>query len=856
MTETPSQAPEPEEDVPSRVVLHGLPPRRPLWRRALRWALFLGIALVNAAVVAGIVGWWHFSKGLPEIPTLDKYRPPIITEMISADGQIAGEFFAERRKVVPYDRIPKRLVQAFVASEDQHFFEHGGVDVLGTLRAAVNTFVLRRRIQGGSTLTQQTAKAILISAEGFEQGTKKSLRRKIRELILARRLESAFTKEQILWMYLNGVYLGHHSYGVQAAAENYYRKNVEDLTLEEAALIAGLPQAPSRYSPFSHPEAARERRRYVLRRMAEEGMITQAEREKAAAAEVHVHGVDDVFRETAPFYVETVRRQIVDRYGNERLLADGLRVETAMDLEKQRAAQAAMLKGLMEVDHRQGYYGPVANVAGAERAALEERLAKVWPAGALQVGDYCVGVVARVDDKAGHAEVQVGASKGLLPISGMRWARKPNPEVNYQEALVSRVSFALKVGDVVVLRRVERKELVQREASLAAGKAKDVPEADLLFTLEQEPKLQGALVSVDPWSGYVTAMVGGYDFEASEFNRAFQACRQPGSAFKPIVYSAAIEKLDFTPATILTDAPIVFRDDENSWKPQNYGQDFKGDVTLRTALVNSMNIPAVKTAEALWNKVGISALGDWAKQLGLTTPVKPELGSALGSSCVNLWELTNVYALFDRYGEKRPSLFVKRVLDRDGNVLEDHADWRDPWVPLDERLAAGVADVTRPREQVMDPRTAYILVRLMREVATVGTGARAAALGKPAAGKTGTTNDSFDTWFMGFTHDLATGVWLGYDINETPLGRYETGGHAALPIWLDYMSKALENRPQPEFEAPSGIVEVKIDPDTGKAVAENARGVKEPFKEGTEPALPADGEPQRQKVEVQDLFTQ
>ncbi|WP_242392625.1 penicillin-binding protein 1A [Anaeromyxobacter oryzisoli] len=855
MTDTPSTSPQRSgADVPSRVVLDGLPART-LWRRALRWGLFLGIALVNAGLVAGAIGWWTLSKGLPDIPTLDRYRPPIVTEMISADGQIAGEFFAERRKVVPYERIPRQLVQAFIASEDQHFFEHGGVDLLGTLRAAVNTYVLRRRVQGGSTISQQTAKSILISAEGFERGTKKSLRRKLRELILARRLEAAFTKEQILWMYLNGVYLGHHSYGVQAAAENYYRKNVEDLSLEEAALIAGLPQAPSRYSPFSHPAAASERRRYVLRRMAEEGMITQEERARAAAAEVRVHGVDDVFRETAPFYVETVRRQIVERYGNDRLLSDGLRVEMAMDLERQRAAQAAMLKGLIEVDHRQGFYGPVANVKGAERAALEERLAKAWPAGTLRVGDYCVGVVERIDDRAGVAEVAVGTARGLLPVSGMRWARRPNPLVNYQAALVARVSSVLGPGDVIVLRRVERAELVRREVSLAAGRSKDVPEADLLFTLEQEPKLQGALVSVDPWSGYVTAMVGGYDFEASEFNRAFQACRQPGSAFKPIVYSAAVEKLDFTPATILTDAPIVFRDEANSWKPQNYGQDFKGDVTLRTALVNSMNIPAVKTAEALWNKLGDQALGEWAKQLGLTTAVKPELGSALGSSCVNLWELTNVYAVFDRYGEKRPSGFVKRVLDRDGDVLEDHADWRDPWVPLEERLAAGVAEVSRPREQVMDPRTAYILVRLMREVATVGTGAQAAALGKPAAGKTGTTNDSFDTWFMGFTHDLATGVWLGYDVNEVPLGPYETGGRTALPVWLDYMSRALRNRPQPEFRAPAGIVEVRMDPDTGKPAAPGARAVYEPFKVGTEPTA-ADAAGEQQKVEVQDLFMQ
>jgi penicillin-binding protein 1A len=853
MSLRPPQSPSHAEEVPARMVLTGLGPRRSIPVRLLRWLLFLVLAVVNLSVLVGAVGYYRFSRGLPDVRALARYRPPIVTELVSADGQLAGEFFDERRKVVPYERIPKRLIQAFLASEDQHFFDHGGIDLLGTARAAVNTYVLRKHIQGGSTITQQTAKSLLISAEGFERGTERNLARKIRELILARRLEQTFTKEQILWLYLNGVYLGHHSYGVQAAAENYYRKNVEELSLAEAALIAGLPQAPSRYSPFQNPTAAKERRRYVLRRMAEEGMITREEREAAAETEVKVFPVDDVFRETAPFYVETVRRQVVERYGNERLLQDGLRVEMAMNLELQRAAQAAVLRGLQEVDHRQGFYGPVVHLEGAEAAALQQRLAGAWPRGQLAVGAYCVGQVTRVDDGAGLAEVRVGENRGILPIAGMRWARKPNPEVSYQGALINKVSAALSAGDVVVLRRVERKELQARELAAGYPKSKEVADGPLLFTLEQDPKLQGALVSIDPWTAYVPAMVGGYDFEASEFNRAFQACRQPGSAFKPLVYSCAVEKIGFTPATLLTDAPLVYRDSQSSWKPQNYGQDFKGDVTVRTALVNSMNIPAVKTYEALANRLGLGVLAEWARSLGLSTPVKLELGSALGSSCVNLWELTNVYALFARYGEKRPALFVKRVLDRDGQVLEDHADYRDAWVPLEERLAAGVAEVLRPRDQVMDERTAYILVRLMREVATVGTGAQAAKLGKPAAGKTGTTNDSFDTWFMGFTHDLATGVWLGYDINETPLGRYETGGHASLPIWLDYMSAALRDRPQPEFQAPPGVVEVKIDPETGKAVPESARGVSEPFKQGTEPTLEAVDQKQ---VEVQDLFEQ
>jgi penicillin-binding protein 1A len=846
-TPTPPGAP---GDRP-RLVLEGLPPPRPPWVRLLKWGSFAGVALLLLAA-AGAVGLWaHFARGLPTIPSLDEYRPPIVTEVVSADGQLAGEFFVERRKVVPYERIPRRVIQAFVASEDQSFFEHKGVDLLGTLRAAVNTYLLRRKIQGGSTITQQTAKSLLVSAEGFEEGTRRNLRRKIRELILATRLEAAFTKEEILFLYLNGVYLGHHSYGVQAAAENYFRKNVEDLSLAEAALIAGLPQAPTRYSPFANPESAKGRRRYVLRRMFEDGYVTAEERKAAEEAEVRVWPVDDVFRETAPFYVEQVRREVVDRYGNDRLLRDGLRVEAAMNLEVQRGAQAAMLQGLMEVDHRQGFYGPVMKVAGAERAELSARLARAWPRGSLRPGDYAVGIVTQVDDKAGQARVAVGEEQGILPISGMRWARRPNPEAYYPDALIGRVSTALSPGDVVLVRRVERKELVDRELPRDPDARSHVPEAPVLLALEQEPKLQGALVSAEPFTGYVAAMVGAYDFEASEFNRAFQACRQPGSAFKPIVYSGAIEKLGFTPATLLTDAPIVYRDEESgvSWKPENFGSSFKGDVTLRDALVHSMNIPAVKTAAAL----GVDRLVEWARTLGLTTPVKRELGSAIGSSCTTLWDLANVYSLLDRYGEKKKLTFVKRVLDRDGRVLEDHTAPADPFVPLPTRLAAAVAAVQAPGERVMDERSAYIAVHLLHEVATVGTGAQAARLGKPAAGKTGTTNDSFDTWFLGFTRDLFTGVWLGYDKNEMPLARYETGGRAALPIWLATMQAALRDRPQPDFPIPDGIAFVRIDPKDGKPTESLDQGVVEPFKVENQPSAGASDKP---KVEVQDLFSE
>jgi penicillin-binding protein 1A len=798
---------------------------------------------VAAAAIAAGALWARFGRGLPDVPTIADYRPPVVTEILSADGQLAGELFVERRKVIPYERIPRRLVEAFIASEDQDFFSHRGFDPVGLARAALRTYVLRTRVQGGSTITQQTAKSLLVSAEGFEEGTRRNLRRKIRELILARRLEAALTKQEILFLYLNGVYLGHHSYGVQSAAENYFRKNAEDLTLDEAALLAGLPQAPSRYSPFSNPESAKARRRYVLRRMQEDGYVSEEERRAAEEAPVRVHGLDDVFRETAPFYAEHVRRLALERYGNERLLRDGLRIEAAMDLEKQRAAQRAVLAGLLEVDQRQGFWGPVAKVAGAQRAQLQARLEKVWPRGVLAPGGYAVGIVSAVDAGANLVHVQVGGNAGLLPLAGMRWARKPNPTVHADGAQLSRVAGVLAPGDVVVVRRTSREELARRERE--AGRKGDVPDAPVLLALAQEPKLQGALVSIDPWSGQVPAMVGGYDFEASEFNRAFQACRQPGSAFKPIVYAAAIDRLGYTPATILSDAPIVHRDETGTaWKPGNFGEDFQGDVTLREALVRSLNIPAVKVAQA----VGMEGVADVAKALGLTTPVKRELGTALGSSCTTLWDLANVYATLDRYGERRPATFVKRVLDRDGRVLEDHSAPHDPWLPLPARLAAAAAEVRRAPERVLDERSAYVTVHLLHEAATVGTGAGAAKLGKPAAGKTGTTNDSFDAWFLGFTRGLVAGVWLGFDQNEMPLGRAETGGRAALPIWLDYMQAALGRRPQPEFPVPDGVVLVAIDRKTGKPSPD---GVPEPFREEAQPVADA---PEQQRVEIQDLF--
>ncbi|GMU09544.1 penicillin-binding protein 1A [Corallococcus caeni] len=827
----------------SKLVLDGVPPKRNILVRLMKLVAVLGLMGATAGVLAVVGAYYIFSDGLPAIPKVDEYWPPIVTEVYTDDAVLAGEFYNERRKVVPYERIPKRLVQAFIASEDSSFFDHFGVDVLGTTRAVSKTVLTKLGlrgggVQGGSTLTQQTAKAVLISAEGYKEATAKTPKRKIREAILAFRLEQALTKEEILYLYLNNVFLGHHSYGVQSAAENYYRKDVRDLTLGEMTLIAGLPQAPSRYSPFLRPEAAKKRRSYVLGRMLVEGMISKEEHDQANAEPVKVYPVEDVFHEFAPYFVEQVRKDVVDRYGNPVLLKEGLKVFTTMDSERQRAAQDSVLDGLMSVDKRQGWRGPVMQLATEpERNAFIAKARKAMGKEELVENRLYVGVVTRIDDDGKGADVQVGPHQGRLPLLGMRWARKVNPESYYPASMITSVKKAVAVGDVVVLRHVVKKELTDDKEQWDRKLAEDIPEEGVkLFRLEQTPEAQSALVSIDPHRQYLTAMVGGYDFDDNEFNRAFQACRQPGSSFKPFVYSAALEQLEWTEATVIVDSPIVEHDPDNkvSWKPANYSEEFVGDVLLRTALVNSMNIPAVKTFGA----VGVHNMADWAKKLGMTTPMNMDFSAALGSSCVYPFDLASVYATFNRYGRKKPTYFIRKVEDRFGRTLEDHTAFDDAWAPLQDRVAAGYARLFEPGEQVMSPETGYILTHLLRGVVLQGTGGPAQKLGKPAAGKTGTTNDSFDAWFAGYTKDLVTVAWVGYDLNPHPLGRYETGGRAALPIWLNYMKRALEGRPQPEFYPWQSmqLARLYIDKKTGKVSHPGAKGAELMFfKKGTEP---------------------
>lgn len=871
----------------SRLVLHegeGEKRRGGVLRRLATAVVICGLTAVVGGLGGAIWAYKTYSPGLPELPSVDDYNPPILSELWSDDGALCGEFFDERRRVVPYERIPKKLIQAFVAAEDARFFDHPGFDLKGMVRAAYKTYIARQKIQGASTLTQQTAKAVLVSVElgkiteadvragvekmlgpkGMEdpdavraaalkvharlrseahaRATEKTIRRKIRELILALRLERALTKEQILYLYLNNIYLGHHAYGVQSAAENYFRKDVGELTLAESALLAVLPKAPSVNSPFRNPKKAKERRSYVLNRMLADGMITKAERDAADAEEISVYPVDDVFRLKSPFFSEQIRRDIVNRYGNERMLKDGLQISMAMNAERQYSAQKAMLEGLIRVDKRQGFRGPLMKLASdKERSEFSRKIASKLEGETLTAGHYYVGYVESVDAKAQTVGVDVGGQKALLSLLAMKWAREPNPEKYYPRALIKSVDEALAVGDVIIVRVRDReafeREFISDKEPMDRKMFKALPQEAVLVSLEQEPTLQGALMSVDPATSYVEAMIGGYDFDASEFNRAFQACRQPGSSFKPLVYSAAIEQLEWQVNQVIVDAPVVFDDPSTSlrWKPENFGSSFQGDVLMHRAVKMSMNIPAVKTLYA----VGVKNAIEWVHHLGITTKLNEDLSMALGGSCVQLQELTGVYATMNRGGLKFTPHYLRKVEDRFGRTLEDHTNYADDYARFEDRVAAGFASMFDDPERVMKPETAFITNWLMREVVRGGTGSSAGALRKPCVGKTGTTNDSFDAWFMGFTKGLVTGVWIGYDRYDYPLGKYEQGGRTSLPIWVDYMKRALGERPQEEFDEPDPglhIVKVRMDPVTGKvAAAGNKDGINAPFLEGKEP---------------------
>jgi penicillin-binding protein 1A len=678
----------------------------------------------GALTAAGI--YFYLSENLPKISSLKDYQPPVITTVYSDDNRKIGEFYLERRIVLPLDKMPTTLKAAFISAEDARFYKHKGIDILSIIRAFFKNIEAGTIVQGGSTITQQVTKSFFLTPE-------KSYIRKIKEAILAYRIDKRFTKEEILFLYLNQIYLGHGAYGVEAASENYFGKSAQELTLAECAVLAGLPQAPSRYSPFRYPERAKQRQIYVLNRMVAEDYITNIQATEAINQILDIKPKRNWYIEEVPVYTEHIRRYIEKEYGPDVLYKDGLNIFTAVNIEMQKIARQEIEKGLYDLDKRQGYRGPLKHLAPEEIETYSKELQKELDESPLEKGKIITGVVIEVDDINDTVIVRMGNKLGIIRIDDMRWARRPDPEIAYYEARVQHPGEVLKVGDVVQAKIIEKIFNTDR----------------WWLALEQDPKAQAALLCIESETGHVKVMVGGKDFKESQFNRAVQSRRQPGSAFKPIIYAAAIDK-GYTPATTIIDSPIVFEDRERdfTWKPRNYKERFYGPTLFREALAKSI---------------------DYARNLGINSNLNRDLSIALGSSGVSLLELVRAYSVFNNLGYLVQPIFITRIVDRNGNVMEE---------------------ANPVRKKVIESNTAYIMTTLLEGVVKHGTGHRVRALNRPVAGKTGTTNNLFDAWFAGYTPRYTTGTWVGFD-DESPLGKSETGSRAASPIWLGFMKKVL-----------------------------------------------------------------
>lgn len=754
----------------------------------LKSVAWLSVFLIVAGGMTAAGIFMHISEDLPKISKLSDYHPPVITTVYSDDNRKIGEFFKERRIVVSLAQMPRMLLEAFIAAEDSRFYKHKGVDFRSIFRAMFKNLEAGSIVQGGSTITQQVTKSFFLTPE-------KSYSRKIKEAILAYRIDKSFTKEEVLFLYLNQIYLGHGAYGVEAAAGNYFGKSVTELNLAECAILAGLPQAPSRYSPFRHQEKAKQRQIYVLNRMVEEGFISSQEATEAYNTPLDIKPRKNWYIEEVPYYAEYVRQYIQNTYGADILYNQGLQVYTAVNIEMQKIGQAQIDQELRNLDKRQGYRGPIKRLARAEIETFFKELKTEPDTPDESPNGVVTGVVVSVDDSEKMVRVRMVNATGAIALADMRWARKPNPDVSSGEAPVRQPGEPLAVGDVILV-----------SVKGAAGEGGLVP-----LSLEQTPAVQGALMCIEAQTGHVKTMVGGRDFRDNQFNRAIQSRRQPGSAFKPIIYAAAMDK-GFTPASMIVDSPIFFKDRGNDvkWQPKNYEEKFNGPTLLRDALTKSRNIISIK----LLQQIGVKYAIDYARKLGIESPLSQDLSIALGSSGVSLLELLSAYSVFTNQGYMVPPVFITKIVDRNGNVLELNSP---------------------TRKKVIEKSTAYIITSMLESVVKEGTGWRAKELQRPVAGKTGTTNNLNDAWFIGYTPGYVAGAWVGFD-GEASLGKGETGGRAASPIWIGFMKQVLADKPVELFEVPEGVVYSKIDSESGLLPsAESIHTRFEVFKDGTQP---------------------
>ena len=759
-----------------------------IFAKIVRWFILVSVFMMISGMfgVAGV--YFYLGRNLPKISSLKDYRPPVITTVYSDDNRKIAEFFKERRIVILLSQMPDMFKKAFIAAEDARFYKHKGIDLLSIIRAFFKNIEAGTIVQGGSTITQQVTKSFFLSPE-------RSYTRKIKEAILAYRIDKKFTKNEILFLYLNQIYLGHGAYGVKAASENYFGKSAQELNLAECAILAGLPQAPSRYSPFRHPARAKQRQIYVLNRMVEEGVITNIQATEAINTELDIKPRKNWYIEEVPVYTEHIRRYIAKKYGADILYKEGLKIYAAVNIEMQKIARGEIEKGLYALDKRQGYRGSMKHLQPEEIESFSKELQIELGKAPLEEGKITEGAVIEVNNKTNTVVVRIGNTLGIIKIEDMRWARKPDPEIAYFEARVQHVGEVLSVGDVILV-KVKNKIFNTNRWWL---------------DLEQVPRVQAALLCIESETGNVKVMVGGKDFRESQFNRAIQSRRQPGSAFKPIIYAAALDK-GYTPATMIIDSPIVYQDTEHdfTWKHRNYKEKFYGPTLFRNALAKSRNVVTIKILKA----IGIDYARDYATKLGITSKLNRDLSIALGSSGVSLLELVGAYSVFNNLGYLLSPVFITKIVDRDGNVIEESS-------PV--------------REKVIEKNTAYITTNLLEGVVKHGTGHRVRALNRPVAGKTGTTNNLHDAWFLGYTPRYTTGTWVGFD-DESSLGKSETGSRAASPIWLGFMQKVLAGKPVRVFQVPEGVVFSKIDAETGLLpIPESNKTIFECFKEGSVP---------------------
>lgn len=875
--------------------------------------VFFGI--IGLGILGGVIGTTmliYFSFDLPKISTLADYKPPIPSQILAKDGSILAEIGLEKREIALFANIPKRIVNAFLSAEDSGFYEHTGVDYLGVMRALIANLKAGRVVQGGSTITQQVAKSLLLSRE-------RSISRKIKDFLLAQKIEEKFSKEEILFLYLNQVYLGGGYYGVKSAFKGYFEKELSEATIAESAMIAGLLVAPGKYSPYVNPKRAKIRQEYVLKRMYANQKISEDEYKEALSEKIKFR-LRKASQFKAGHFTDWVRQRAISLVGEENFLRGGYRVQTTLDWELQQVAEHGVRVGVREIDKRQGYSGPEKNIAeeniekwytklriaqyktSARYFTLTENFERQYDTAFqedeltnikafsdenqkdiklsrilsgydpkdpfieyLEEGKEYEAVVREVNNRARLIFVEIAGVRGVIPYAGFRWAHERTIQEEYKFfPFVTRPNEILNKGDVVLVSLKKKSEKLSRvvwkgySSKLEKLKPKARKNLDknkyLLLSLEQKPIVEGALVSIDPFTSEIVSFVGGKNFKLSQFNRAIQSKRQPGSAFKPLIFAAGLEN-NFKPNTIIIDSPesLGGADSSLNWKPRNYDGKFKGPITYRNALEQSRNVPTIKIA----HKMGVPLILDYMERIGFNAKLDQDLSLALGSFGVTLMDIVTTYSIFPNGGKKVTPKSIVSITDRDGNPVlieskeDEISDENIPENEVNANVPAPTPEITEEiveeekvtnqflttldGDQVYDPRLSYLMTNLLRGVVLHGTGRRAREISTFLGGKTGTTNSYVDAWFIGFSSNIVTGVWTGFDDNKT-LGWGESGAKSALPIWKIFMKAAIKKYGENDFKAPLGIINVLIDKTSGKLSSNQTKSpLMESFVEGTEP---------------------